>query len=577
MDLKKLDYIYFHDASILRYEKNDNDILLEFDENLYDDNLHRLIFKNVKINENIDSKIAYDLIDAVDYIDTGEVWIFSADYYTDDDNKYHFMFEFVGVSPHYYHFSILDNQKSELIYEEKCYKDKYATMEIICDEFIYEEVPKDIKLLDKYNKDSDCYKINYNLISNKIDQSVIDFINDFYLFRYACYDDDDNILLYFKGDHSNPDKYFYLKLDNAKIELLENDRDEEHVLRKKFSYMINSDNLNISIDNDDNYRIGILISRYREIVIRCNDIKCYEYDNNKFIDDNKISQFDKVSYHDSEFYNYNNDGKNITFELKDGWKYNTYYKFELKNVIVQVMNNKSEYVKFVLDRFNNLDIDDSINLFSGEVGLLDEPIDNYKYYLKLWIRYPGDIKNSNLDKEYKLGDMDVTLCDDYDDVGNLYIKFVVEDIFAFNLYPLLDRYSRHSVNNINNLYKYRDKFDEKTFKFFSVIDTGMYIYYDFEYKDNNLIIIYRNFLDYDDIFSIKFINILENIDMDELNIFINNMMTTEFNYYECIRIIKCVNDKYVVGLLLSKTDEIVFSCSNVIYDGKLLNVKSILD
>ena len=54
-------------------------------------------------------------------------------------------------------------------------------------------------------------------------------------------------------------------------------------------------------------------------------------------------------------------------------------------------------------------------------------------------------------------------------------------------------------------------------------------------------------------------------------------MSTEFNYYECIRIIKCVNDKYVVGLLLSKTDEIVFSCSNVIYDGKLLNVKSILD
>ena len=81
MDLKKLDYIYFHDASILRYEKYDNDILLEFDENLYDDNLHRLIFKNVKINENIDSKIAYDLIDAVDYIDTGEVWLFSADYY----------------------------------------------------------------------------------------------------------------------------------------------------------------------------------------------------------------------------------------------------------------------------------------------------------------------------------------------------------------------------------------------------------------------------------------------------------------------------------------------------------------
>ena len=25
MDLKKLDYIYFHDASVLKYEKKDND------------------------------------------------------------------------------------------------------------------------------------------------------------------------------------------------------------------------------------------------------------------------------------------------------------------------------------------------------------------------------------------------------------------------------------------------------------------------------------------------------------------------------------------------------------------------
>ena len=55
------------------------------------------------------------------------------------------------------------------------------------------------------------------------------------------------------------------------------------------------------------------------------------------------------------------------------------------------------------------------------------------------------------------------------------------------------------------------------------------------------------------------------------------MMSTEFNHYECIRIIKCVNDKYVIGLLKSKTDEIVFSCSSIIYDGKLLKIRSILD
>jgi len=136
--------------------------------------------------------------------------------------------------------------------------------------------------------------------------------------------------------------------------------------------------------------------------------------------------------------------------------------------MVQVMNNKPEYIKFILDRFNNLDIDDNINLFSGEIGLLDKQVNNCKYYLKLWIRYPWNIDYNYLDKEYKLGKMNVSLCDDYDDTGNLYIKFVVEDINIIDLYLLLKKYSRRSKENIKNLYKYKDRFDEKIFKFFSV-------------------------------------------------------------------------------------------------------------
>ena len=173
--------------------------------------------------------------------------------------------------------------------------------------------------------------------------------------------------------------------------------------------------------------------------------------------------------------------------------------------------------------------------------------------------------------------MNVSLCDDYDDTGNLYIKFVVEDINIIDLYPLLKKYSRRSKENIENLYKYKDRFDEKKFKFFSVFDTGFYIYDDYQYEDNNLCITCKQMLDINKTISIKFLDISARIDIDDLNKFIENMLNNNFEYYECIRIIKCINDKYVFGLLKSLNDEIVFSCNEIVYDGELLNIKSILD
>lgn len=292
-----------------------------------------------------------------------------------------------------------------------------------------------------------------------------------------------------------------------------------------------------------------------------------------------IKLLDQINYHDAEIYNYKRDDKNISFELKDGWNNDSYYKFELKNVMVQVMNNKSEYINYVLDEFNNINKNGHINLYSGECCLLDEPIDGCKYYLKLWIRHPNDlgIKTGVLLNEYKFDGMDITLCDDYDDTGRLYIKFIVEDINIIELYPLLKKYSRNSKDNMNNLYKYKDKFGEKEFKFFSVLSTGFYVYYDLEYVANNICIICKNMLDLSDGFTIKFLNITDKLDRDEINTFINNMMEKNVNYFECIRIIKCINDKYVVGFLKSNDDEIVFTCNEIVYDGNLLDTRSVLD
>ena len=73
--------IYYHDASIVGYEKNDNDAVLEFVDDYYEsNNIYRFTFKNVLINKDVEPRLAFDLIDAISYIDTGEIEI----YYVED-------------------------------------------------------------------------------------------------------------------------------------------------------------------------------------------------------------------------------------------------------------------------------------------------------------------------------------------------------------------------------------------------------------------------------------------------------------------------------------------------------------
>ncbi|MGN1341764.1 MAG: hypothetical protein ACI4VL_00865 [Bacilli bacterium] len=145
---------------------------------------------------------------------------------------------------------------------------------------------------------------------------------------------------------------------------------------------------------------------------------------------NKLNKLRDINYHDADVNNYNREGNNISFELKDGWEYDTYYKFELKNIKVQVMNNKPELICYVLDEFNNINEYGKINLYSGEIGKLEKTNTEGKYYLKLWIRHPSDFRIDTFVtmEKYKFDGLDVELCDDYDDTGRLYIKFITDDI-----------------------------------------------------------------------------------------------------------------------------------------------------
>lgn len=143
-----------------------------------------------------------------------------------------------------------------------------------------------------------------------------------------------------------------------------------------------------------------------------------------------MNKLQDINYHDADVNNYKREDNNISFELKDGWEYDTYYKFELKNIEVQVMNNKPELICYVLDEFNNINEYGKINLYSGEIGKLEKTNTGERYYLKLWIRHPSDfgIDTSITMDKYKFDGLDVELCDDYDDTGRLYIKFIADDI-----------------------------------------------------------------------------------------------------------------------------------------------------
>ena len=288
---------------------------------------------------------------------------------------------------------------------------------------------------------------------------------------------------------------------------------------------------------------------------------------------------DKINFHDADMYNYVRDGNDISFELKDGWNEDTYYRFDLNNIRVEVMDNTDDLVGYILEEFNNINKYGSINLYSGEGGIVEKAVDERKYYLKLWIRHPHDfdIKTDDIICDYKFDGMDIELCDDYDDTGRLFIKFIFSSIDIIELYPLLNKYSRNSADNMNNLYKYKDKFGDKEFNFFSVYDLGFYLYYDLEYDGNNISIIYRNMLELSKKICIKFLDISDKIDKEDLSCFIDNILDTGVKCCNFIRIVECDDNKFVVGFLKSKEEEFIFSCSDIEYEGEYLKSRGLLD
>ena len=286
--------------------------------------------------------------------------------------------------------------------------------------------------------------------------------------------------------------------------------------------------------------------------------------------------FDKLKnifYHDGYVTDYECDGDNISFIIKDGWSNDSYYKFEFKNIKIEVMNNKPELVSYVIDIFSNMN-DTSVWLYSGELGEVGD-----KLYLKLWIRYPSDNINLYSGKSNGLyfNGFNVGLSDDYDDTGCLYIKFIADEINVLDAYPLLKKYSRVTSENLDNLSKFRHILDEKGFKFFSSISLTDYLCTNVELKEGNLVIGYKNIFRSYDKFVLKFIDVFcnDNISNDNLIQVINELSVNGIDT-DSIRLIDYKNDETIFGILLSNEQELILNCRNIVFDGNILKVNSLI-
>lgn len=275
----KLDdlYIYYHDGYILNYEKNGNDAVLEFVDDYPESNIYKFTFKNVSINEDVEERIAFDLIDAVNYIDTGVIGIYYVEDGRTDDNKYYFRVYLTGIPKELFNYDNLGkkeiNYQGEIFYGEKYYVDENPVMSFIYDDIIVEEIDRNsIIKYEEYNRYNDGYKNYLSKFNSILDKDVIEFFKDSYALIYRKYDkDNNNLILYFENG-------IYLKLIDFDIELLDNDVSKEFVVKRKLGFIRNSGLIRIVDKIDNLFRLSFIISEKREVFITCSDLEVGNYD-----------------------------------------------------------------------------------------------------------------------------------------------------------------------------------------------------------------------------------------------------------------------------------------------------------
>ena len=98
-----------------------------------------------------------------------------------------------------------------------------------------------------------------------------------------------------------------------------------------------------------------------------------------------------------------------------------------------------------------------------------------------------------------------------------------------------------------------------------------------EFNEGNLVISYKNIFRSYDKFVLKFIDVfcIDNISNDNLIQVINELSVDGVDT-DSIRLIDYKNDKIIFGILLSNEQELILNCRNIVFDGNILKVNSLI-
>lgn len=241
----KMDRIDFHDGIIRKYEKNGNNIILEFEDGYNRNFTTRLTFidANVFNEKSINHK-----------------YILHCDYEIDDNNIYHTTFDI-------------------------CSKEmKITSKNVKIEQFITSEI------YEKYMIFKDTYMKNIKKVSKKLEEDVLDKINKINDIRvvkdYHKYNND--LVIEFK--RVVHEKKFTIRFIDCSIKILKNNeeligKEKTELLEELYKPSDRYKN-NAGLDFEkgfwhfrfckakgDKFEVGIFISNDTEVVITCKDIK----------------------------------------------------------------------------------------------------------------------------------------------------------------------------------------------------------------------------------------------------------------------------------------------------------------
>ena len=137
MYLKLLDKFPFdYESQLIGFSKFEKDAVLMF-KDITNTLVCRITFQNVLINNDVDSRLAFDLSDAIECVGEGLIELYNVHYGKLDNGKYFFKTDLYHIPEKYFDHSKLGKIKYDF-YGETMEEDESPVISLVADEIFVE-------------------------------------------------------------------------------------------------------------------------------------------------------------------------------------------------------------------------------------------------------------------------------------------------------------------------------------------------------------------------------------------------------------------------------------------------------